>query len=541
MSKRDKIIWAVITVLVICVFISSYKSGREDSMILVGNNDNYYFALYSNNNFSEKKLSDFELVRYDKETKKKERYNLHNIGNEKFADMREIKSLGDWILLKNIYNRNIVGININTGTAEVLVDKTPKNEETYAIKDLELNGNKLIYAYVSDFKTTLVIKDIVTQEECEIGTFDTIENVPVSIYEDKAAYILDNRINVYSINDKQLIKTFENLYSGELLVYKDNIYTYRKNGDYQDLVKVDMDENDQVILEKVLGEYNLYCDNDRVVYDNYFYDTNDNKLYLRTLENSWTQNRILLDDYIYSKDSKYEKLNYDENYYEYPLKTEFIRSNKQNINDEEDIAVLVGGEVAITKKGTNYVLRSFKGFDVDQRFLLWDLTYENNKVYNIAENNKGELELLSIDINTGDKQLIKKVNENISTIKHLTIHNGELGYLVQDGSESILITYNINTQEENSLKLDLSGYIQQLLFNDKYIVLLPWDERNLYVLGKGTGNILSKSQDKYYSLFALNDNEIFASSDLKYEVLDYNLNKLKEYNNYDKALEFFEK
>lgn len=542
MTKRDKVIWAIITVIIIWIFAIRYNEGKNDSIELVGNNDNYYFVLYNNRRSTlENKLSDFQLVTYDKESNKKKKYNLSNIGNEIFADMREAKSSGDWILIEEINNRNIIGINVNNGTSEVIVDKTPKNEETYAIKDLELYDNKLIYSYVSDLKTTLVVKDIVTKEEYEIGTFDTIENIPVTIYKDKAAYILDNKINIYSLSDKKLIGTSDKLYNGDLLLYEDNIYTYSKGEYYEDLVKVDFQFNEEIILEKIIGEPNLYCDNGRIVYDNYFYDTNDNKLYLRILENSWNYKRLLIGDYIYSKNSKYEELKEEENYYQYPLKVDFMRSNRKRINDEEEVAVLVGGEVAVSKANTNYVIRNYEGFNVDDRFLLWDLTYENNKVYNIAENSEGELELVAIDINTGDKQLIKKVNESKDHIKHLSVNDDELGYLVQDGEKSTLITYNINTGEEKNIELDILEDVYKLLFNDKYIVSLSMDEGKLYVLGKRTGNILSISEKRYITLFDINDKGIFADNGGEYEVLDYSLNKLKVFDRYDKALKYFEK
>ena len=371
MTKRDKIIWFIITVIIICIFVINYNEGKNDSIELVGNNDKYYFALYNNNKFTlENKLSDFQLVTYDKESNKKNEYDLSNIGNEVFADMREAKSSGDWILIKEIQNRKIVGINVPNGTPDIILDKTPKNEEIYAIKDLEINDNKLIYSYVSNLKTTVVVKDIVTKEEYEIGTFDTIENIPLTIYKDKAAYILDNKINIYSLSDKKIIGTSDKLYSGELLLYKDNIYTYSKGEYYEDLVKLDFQFNEEIILEKVMGESKLYYDNGRIVYDKYFYDTNDNNLYLKIIENSWTYNRLLLGDYIYSKGSKYEKLKEEENYYQYPLKVELIRSNRKKINDEEEVVVLAGGEVAVVKADTNYVIRSFEGFNVDDRFIL---------------------------------------------------------------------------------------------------------------------------------------------------------------------------
>lgn len=542
MTKRDKIIWFVITVIIISILIINYNSGKKDSIELVGNNDKYYFALYNNNKFAgENKLSDFQLVTYDKENNKKNKYNLSNIDNEVFFDMREVKNSEEWILLKEIQNRKIIGVNVNTGTTEIIVDKTPKNDEIYTIKDLEINSTKLIYSYVSNLKTTVVVKDIVTKEEYEIGTFDTIENIPVTIYKDKAAYILDNKVNIYSLNDKKIIGTSEKSYNSDLLLYEDNIYTYSKGEYYEDLVKLDFHFNEEIILEKVMGEANLYCDNDRVVYNNYFYDTNNNKLYLKVIENSWTSGRLLLDDYIFSKNSKYEKLKEDENYYQYPLKVEFIRSNNKKVNDEEDVVVLAGGEVAVVKANTNYVIRNFEGFNVDNRFILWDLTYENNEVYNIAENYLGELELLAIDINTGDKQLIKKVNERKDHIKHLTINNDELGYLVQDGKRSTLITYNINTKEEKNIDIDISEDIYQILFNDKYIVVLPWDERKLYVLGKRTGNIISKSENTYFTLFDINEDGILVDANEGYELLDYSLNELKLFDSYDKALKYYEK
>ncbi len=363
-------------------------------------------------------------------------------------------------------------------------------------------------------------------------------------------------------------------YDNGRIVYDKYFYDTNDNNLYLKIIENSWTYNRLLLLEKVMGESKLYYDNGRIVYDKYFYDTNDNNLYLKIIENSWTYNRLLLGEYIYSKDSKYEKLKAGENYYQYPLKVEFIRSNRKKINDEEEVVVLAGGEVAVVKADTNYVIRSFEGFNVDDRFILWDLTYENNKVYNIAENDLGELELLAIDINTGDKQLVKKVNEskdhikhltinngelgylvqdgkksvlvtyNIETkeeknilvkkvneskdhIKHLTINNGELGYLVQDGKKSVLVTYNIETKEEKNIRIDIAGDVYQILFNDKYIVVLPWDERTLYVLGKRTGDIISKSENMYFTLFDINEDGILVDTNGGYEVLDYSLNKLK--------------
>lgn len=95
--------------------------------------------------------------------------------------MKDAKAYGDWILFKEITSRKIIGININKATTEIIVDKTPKNEEIYIIKSLDFNNNKVIYSYIYNFKTTIAIKDIETEEEYEIGTFDTIEEILVTI------------------------------------------------------------------------------------------------------------------------------------------------------------------------------------------------------------------------------------------------------------------------------------------------------------------------------------------------------------------------
>ena len=79
------------------------------------------------------------------------------------------------------------------------------------------------------------------------------------------------------------------------------------------------------------------------------------------------------------------------------------------------------------------------------------------------------------------------------------------------------------------------------MFNDKYIVVLPWDERTLYVLGKRTGDIISKSENMYFTLFDINEDGILVDTNGGYEVLDYSLNKLKDFDRYDKALKYYKK
>ena len=45
----------------------------------------------------------------------------------------------------------------------------------------------------------------------------------------------------------------------------------------------------------------------------------------------------------------------------------------------------------------------------------------------------------------------------------------------------------------------------------------------------------------YFTLFDINEDGILVDTNGGYEVLDYSLNKLKAYGNYDKALKYFEK
>lgn len=316
MWKKIKIIYVLIVLVIIGFVYTGYKSNPDNSIKLIGNNLNYYYALRSYKNTDIQRFKDLKLIKYNKETNKKETQNFSDTYSYMSIDVKNSKTSGHWIIAKSNDKDALMGVNTETSEVVTLVENLHDNYNPYVLNKFQMQGNKIIYTTTYDSKTKIFIKDIKDNKVISIGEFDSPVDIPVSIYENFAAYILNNRIYLYDINSKKIIKKSDANFDDKLLLNKDKIYTFKMNSPYKDLVEVNFNMTPKVILKNIPFTNDLYCDNDRIIYNDYFYDSSNNKLYKSLIESRYPSSRLLLGDYILSKDLKYEKLKENKNYIE---------------------------------------------------------------------------------------------------------------------------------------------------------------------------------------------------------------------------------
>lgn len=319
--KKVIIIYSIIVALVVIISIFyRYTYKNSDSILFVNHNSNYYYAL--NHKGLEKngdnRIKSFNLTTYDKQTKKEKKYNFENLGDTKdiVINPSNMQSSGDWIIFKSYSNEGLTGININNGDVKILVNNlVTEKGKIYSLKDFSVYKNNIIYSYVSNDTTYVEIMNIKDNKRTVIAKFNNSVDVPVTIYGDKAAYISDSKIYLYDLTNKKIIKKSDKNYSTEFLLYKDKIYTFKSTLDKYSLVSLDFNMKETEILKNINRTDTLYYDKDKLIYSDYFYDTNNNQLYIRKLhETSYKPGRLILGDYIFNGNSKYEKLKENKNY-----------------------------------------------------------------------------------------------------------------------------------------------------------------------------------------------------------------------------------
>ncbi|MDQ0151224.1 hypothetical protein ACFO6R_10600 [Eubacterium multiforme] len=319
--KKGIIIYSIIVALVVIISIFyRYTYKNFNSILFVNHNSNYYYAL-SHKNLEETgdyRIKFFNLITYDKQTKKEKKYNFKNLGDTKdiVINPSNMQSSGDWIIFKSYSNEGLTGININNGDVKILVNNlVTEKGKIYSLKDFSVYKNNIIYSYVSNDTTYVETMNIKNNKRTVIAKFNNSADVPVAIYEDKAAYISDNKIYLYDLNNNKIIKKSTKNYSTEFLLYKDKIYTFKSTPNKNSLVSLDFNMKETEILKNINRKDKLYYDKDKIIFNNYFYDTNNNQLYIRKLnKTSYKPGRLILGDYIFDGNSKYEKLKENKNY-----------------------------------------------------------------------------------------------------------------------------------------------------------------------------------------------------------------------------------
>lgn len=550
MSKKSKIIYLLLVIAFISFISYKYKQGKLDSIIFAGKNSNYYFTI-SNTGYSlGTSGSLLELITYNNEGSKEGSFKLKNSDNN--IRVSSIKYNDNSIFLYDMTYEQIYTTNIETGESKIVVDGMENPEDTFAIKDFEVSNNKIIYSFVSKDGSHVNIKDLSTGETINIFNSNIHAEIPVSIYADKAAYLLNKAINLYSIDSKKLISTSIPSYEGDLLLYEDVIYTFKsmENG-MNNLVALSLDFNNKLslestILESVLAPSSLYPSNNRIVFDNYFYDLNDKKLYVRMLNGSYDNgNNLLIGDYIYSENSKYEKLEYGKNYTEYKLSSPIETAQGIPINDNKVINILFDGSVAITESNTNNILDSFNGFrPKDSNSLLRDFAYSDNKLYGIVKQINSPPQIMSMDITNGNLRVVKQIINDTNSLNNITqiaVFENKVGYLSKHNNDFIFTIYDMTNNTTSTYKLDSKEYIQDIYFNNDYIVFKDFDDKTIKSYNISNGKTTTFNSDNYVDLLGIVDNGIAINYNSNYKIIDFDFNELLTFSNYDKLIDYLYK
>ncbi|MDU1312699.1 MAG: hypothetical protein E6940_01370 [Clostridium septicum] len=545
MRKKGIVIYLLIVSIIIGVILNFCENNKIKSAEILGANDKVYYGIDKNENNFTGDFKKLNLVTYDKVTKKEEKYQLDFSENQYPIDISVTKAFNNWILTQTIAKEEIIGINISTREVKVLVRVDTKGKVSHSIKDFEIQGENLIYSYFNDGESKVEIKNLKTNKVLQIGKFKTIEKIPVTIFKDKAAYIVNNKIYIIDINNGQVINESQSLYKEELLMYEDKIYTFKLNGGYDDFIQIDLKDNlkEKQILERCSTITDLYESGGKIVYNNYFYDTNEECLYLRALENTgYIKGRMIIDNYILDMSEEYSEIEEGKNCFKYLLRGDQNRSIRVSLDDKRFIQVLVNGEVVERDSESNKILKHFSGFNIRNLKVVMDYAKSDNKLYGIEEVETGFNALVGLDLETGEKTFVKEVKEDPKLVRQIAVNNDEIGYLLQDESESRFVIYNMKTKNNEIINLDIQGYTNDIAFNDENILILQYRVPKIYSFDRKIGNITKESLAEYQSFTGVKDVGVISSKlDGEYELVDYKLNILRKFHNERSALKYIYK
>lgn len=328
--KKGVIENIVVTFLIVIVLIygisavQTYKERAVDrerkSIKSVVYNDNYYYVL--KNNDAKEFVNNFEnvkLIAYDKNNDIKQEHKLNFSSEEYPIAIENANNFSNWILINDAEYQKIIGINTKNNETNVLLDKTDVEDKVFKIVSFKIYDNKIVYAYHNwKDKTVIAVKDINTKEVVKLLEInEACQNIPLSIYEEKVAYLVDYKLYIQDINTKEIINSGTD-FTGPLEIYKDKVYTCKKEETGLNFVQVDFDLNTKIILSNANSDANMYLDNGKIVYRNYFYDAEQGKLY-KLNENNLRFKRPVIGERIYTEVDKYEVMKINENYFEQSL------------------------------------------------------------------------------------------------------------------------------------------------------------------------------------------------------------------------------
>lgn len=537
-NKKLKIISFSIITLLIIVGIIIFTRKSSDNEILIGNSENYYFAITNPSTEESNNFKNYTLIRKNKSNNKKEEIQLQDLNTNINLDWNSGKSFNNWILVQTLNRTNLYVVNVESGTVEELLPIMSSEGIDRSILNYSINNNKLIYTSLLNGKTEVKIMDMLTKEEVSLASFDSSLEIPVSIFEKYAAILYNNSILIYDIENNELIASSEALYSQNLFIFNNKIYTYKyENGN---LVELDLTFKEKTLLETTNLSNNIYNDGNNIIFDNYFYNQDNETLYISSIFKKSQCKRLLLDDYIYTYNDKYEKMKEDSNYYKYTLKGDASITLEKRISKDKSINLLTTGEIYIRDCNSNKILNSSQGFSFNNDAILWDFAYSNNSAYSFKKSQESVINLVAINLEDSSEKIIKTMDGTLQII-NIESYKDTVAYLYKDSNsnENHFVILNPETLEEKDLILENKNDIDQVIYNDKYIVTIDSLDHKIKVFGAFTGNILAISDNSTYGLYEINDNGFLASlEDSNYIFYDFNLKEVKKFNDYDKAIEY---
>lgn len=553
-SKKTKFSYIVIILVIILIFMKNYSNGKKGEIKFFSDNDKYYYTISKDNGgtYIERNVTNLNQIninRYDKETLKKERVSIDfSYGNDRLINYEEAKDFGEWIIMKTIDMKKIVGIDTEEAKAVTLEELVANGEPYHNIKDMAINDNSLIYTYVADDKTVVEAKNIESDESIKLVEVNSIEEIPISAYKNKVSYILKDKIYVYDLSQKEIIfeTAGEPAYHNEVLIYEDKIYSLKNSGFYSSLVVLDYDKNEKVILENVTSLGEFYLNNDRVVFNDYFYDIKKQELYIRGDASSWSNKKLMVDDYILNQDNEYEKKELNKNYFKYPLKADIFNARAYDIGNNEEARVLYNGEVVITDNKSGKIVNDFKGITPYEIGSIGYIACRNNKLYALDRNEENKVNLISLDLSRGAMDVIGEVNTKENIIGRILVNDNEVAYLSKKSNDDVttdITIYNLESKKETKGNYNFNmADINNILFNDKYIVALKYSGTLLTVYDRETLEPVAERSGVTNIIGITNEGIVIEHSTMYgKELVDFKLEKIKTFSNFNKVEKYIEK
>lgn len=385
-GKKRLIIDAIFSCIVLlglsAILMGNIK--KDDDTISLGENRDYKYCIKSNKDLSQENKYMLNVTTYDKKNE-----NIYDnevqVSNEDFPiNIYQMKSFESKPLILALDMRRILSINFENGQIEELVTNITK--EPYKIKNYSIHNNNLIYSYEVLDSTIVEFKNIETGEMKKLsevtGTIDSI-----SIYENKAAFINKNKIYIYDLKTGKLIKNTESNYDGDILLYGDKIYAFKKLQKGFDFVAINEELEEELILKNCLHSSNVYYYDNMISFEGYFYGIDDKKVYIKNTYSSCEN----VKDFEKGKD-----------YYEYNLESDiklsdFISYYKSNTIRHIDEKVIIMDE-------ENKITKQLEGFNYGNEYYF----DQHNKVYGVDKiDNK--LILTYVDLESGKKVKLKHI------------------------------------------------------------------------------------------------------------------------------------
>lgn len=555
MKKKNILIYLLVVFSFIGILFFKYNSNKYNSVFFANTNQNYYFTLSTSNGSSNNisKTNYLILKTYDKNKNfKNETFTLKDFSknNDESIYITNAKNNNDFIFIHDLISEEITSININNKEIKLLLSGVENSNSLFTIKDFEVTDNKLIYSGVDKGGSFINILDLNTNKITNIFKSDIHTEIPVTICSNKAAFLFENSIYLYSTDSNKLLSKTAPLYKDDILLYKNTIYTAKKYNDYlNNFVSLSIDFNNNLeteknILKYINGVHGIYRSLDNIVIGDYFFNTKSQKLYTRISNNtSQSFGNILIGDYIVSKNKTYEKLEYNKNYKEYNLNFD-INNTPSNLTIDKNRSVKVAydGSVVVLNENTNNIINSFIGFMPESpSALLQDFYYKDNYLYGIVKQKNSPPQLISLNIENGKLRVIKQIINTIDSIEDITkfsIFNDKFGYLIKNDNNYIANIYD-GSNNYHSYKLKTSDYINNMLFNNNFIVYQSNNKINILNMSTLENKNLEYKEPIY--LLDISEEAFILSVNNEYVIMDFNFNKIKSFSNHEKAINYLNK
>lgn len=387
---KKKRLWMVSTICLSVFLVVFVREKKKDELPILALGDTgvcKYHIVDSNMKMNKGDIWKMNLVTYDKKSKNKIEKNIKLRKKDFPKCSHGIESFDTMPLILTKDERRLLGIDIKNGDVKEILANFA--DGTYAIRNFSIHNDNLIYSYVKDGKTIVDFKSVDNENINRILEVQGEYDIPMTINESVAAFILKDKINIYDIKEKKIVYKSNARYLEDILLHGNKLYTYRKSDLGYDFIELGEGMKETTIMKNSLWTSRVYYYDNMIAFGEYFYDIESKKVYVRD------------SDYI---GEKYLIPNINKNCYYYPLKKDSKCGKWAGVYDDNTVLVL--DESIIIKDENNNIIEKIEGFDDIKH----NYVCHKSKIYAI-EKKKDKLILVSINLKNGKKKIIKDLKD----------------------------------------------------------------------------------------------------------------------------------